>query len=203
VLTLAVAGLTGLIGGLALVVLLLTATSTGDEASMAGSAGAPLAAGPIDGGVVDAGLSSEDDGPQLVVDVAGAVMRPGLVRLRRGGRVGDAIAGAGGFDPRVDLAETGRTLNLAEALVDGAKVVVPELGAQAVGPNAPGDGLIDLNTADQATLEGLPGIGPVTATRIIEAREQQRFASVEDLLSRDVVGEAVFEDIQGLVRASG
>lgn len=139
----------------------------------------------------------------LVVDVAGAVQRPGLVRLREGDRVGDAIAAAGGFGPRVDLAQTGRSLNLAQSLDDGAKVVVPELGAQEPLGAAAQDGRVDLNSADQAALEDLPGIGPVTAMRIIEAREQQRFASVEELRSREVVGESVFEDIEDLVRASG
>jgi competence protein ComEA len=103
----------------------------------------------------------------------------------------------------VDLAETSRTLNLAETLADGAKVVVSELGTQPSVGTAAVDGLIDLNSADQAALEGLPGIGPVTAAKIIEAREQQRFGSIEELRSREIVGESVFEDIQGLVRASG
>jgi competence protein ComEA len=130
-------------------------------------------------------------------------VRPGLVELPEGERVGDAVAAAGGFAPRVDLAETALALNLAQSLEDGTKIVVPELGGASTGlAVSVEDGRIDLNDADQAALEDLPGIGPVTAARIIEAREQARFASVEELRTREIVGESVFEDIRDLVRAS-
>ena len=139
----------------------------------------------------------------IVVDVAGAVARPGLHRVQDGGRVGDAIAAAGGFGPRVDLAEAGRSLNLAQPLTDGDKVLVPALGMEDPREGGSGDGRMDVNTADQAELESLPGIGPVTAARIIEARSQQPFRAVADLLARGVVGQAVYEDIEGLIRTSG
>ena len=139
----------------------------------------------------------------IVVDVAGAVARPGLHRLHPGDRVGDAIEAAGGFAPRADLAASSTTLNLAQPLEDGAKVLVPELG---IGP-PPGDpsvddGRIDINHASGSELETLPGIGPVTAGKIIDAREEQRFGSIGELRSRGIVGEKVYEDIEGLVRVS-
>jgi competence protein ComEA len=146
----------------------------------------------------DAGGASAE----IVIDVGGAVAQPGLVRLRAGDRVGDAIVAAGGYGPRVDLDEVGRALNLAQPLSDGLKVVVPELGSEPVAWAEAGDDRIDLNTADQAALESLPGIGPVTAAKIIDARAQQPFASVEELRARDIVGDSVFSDIEGLVRAS-
>jgi competence protein ComEA len=197
-------GAVGLISGTVLLALLMLPTPGDDDALLAAGVGSELRGDPSgDGSRAGVPVGTEESEGTLVVDVAGAVMRPGLVRVRRGDRVGDAIAAAGGFSPRVDLAETGRSLNLAEPLIDGAKVVVSELGTQtASGPTAE-DGRVDLNSADQAALEALPGIGPVTAARIIEAREQQRFGSVDELRTRDVVGEAVFEDIQGLVQASG
>ena len=142
----------------------------------------------------------------VVVDVSGGVLQPGLRTLEAGDRVGDAIAAAGGFAPRADLAETSRTVNLAQPLTDGMKVLVPELGAD-TGPagQAPADddGRIDLNSAGQSELETLPGIGPVTAQKIIAAREEQPFGSVDDLRDRGVVGASVFEEIHELVRAQG
>ena len=117
---------------------------------------------------------------ELVVDVAGAVMRPGLHHLSPGDRVGDAIAAAGGYAPRADLAATSASLNLAQPLQDGAKVLVPELGLDPVA-SAPDDGRVDLNRAGQTELESLPGIGPVTARKIIDSRTERRFAAVRDL----------------------
>lgn len=139
---------------------------------------------------------------EIVVDVAGAVARPGLHRLLAGDRVGDAIEAAGGYAPRVDLAAASQDLNLAQPLDDGAKVLVPELGIDRLDRPSSGDERIDINQADQAELETLPGVGPVTARKIIEARAEQRFASVRDLRSRGLLGESVFEDIEGLVHAS-
>ena len=136
---------------------------------------------------------------ELVVDVAGGVVAPGLHRLRPGDRVGDAIIAAGGFGPRADLATASRLLNLAAPLSDGAKVLVPELGSTQVA--SPDDGRIDLNRADGAALESLPGIGPVTAQRILDARAEARFGKIADLRSRGIVGDAVFERLKGLVRA--
>lgn len=138
----------------------------------------------------------------LVVDVAGAVLQPGLHRLEAGARVGDAIAAAGGFAPRADLDAASQTLNLAQTLDDGAKVLVPELGTTRLSTvGAAEDERIDLNSADQAELESLPGIGPVTAGKIVDARRTKRFGSVRDLRTRGLVGESVFADIKSLVVA--
>jgi competence protein ComEA len=136
---------------------------------------------------------------ELVVDIAGAVARPGLIRLAAGSRVGDAVAAAGGYAATADLDAAARDLNLAAPLADGAKVLVPALGDGLVaaagdaptsgggGGSTPG-GRLDLNTADQAALEELPGIGPVTAGRILEA-----------LRGRGLVGEAAFARLRDLV----
>ena len=155
-----------------------------------------------DAGLMVSSGSEAYDADEIVVDLAGAVMRPGLHRLRTGDRVGDAVEAGGGFAPRVDLAAAAESLNLAEPLEDGMKILVPELGRG--GPREAGRDarLIDINRADQATLETLPGIGPVTAAKIMAARDEARFGSVEELRSRGIVGEAVFEQIRDLVRAS-
>ena len=163
------------------------------------------------------GRRSAVDGPavplgaELVVDVAGAVARPGLVRLAGGSRVGDAVAAAGGYAPTADLAAAAVALNLAAPLADGAKVLVPALDAGAVAAagvaadsdrssrTGGGGGRLDLNAATQAELEALPGIGPVTAGRILEARGQAPFAAVDELRSRGLVGESTFAKLRDLV----
>ena len=145
--------------------------------------------------------------PELVVEVGGAVVRPGVYRLPPGSRVGDAIAAAGGFGPRVDAAAADRQLNLAAVLRDGDEVHVPIRGEAAASGGSGGDGggggaaggLIDVNSASAEQLDTLPGIGPATAAKIIAAREEQPFASVDDLRARKVVGEATLEKIRDLV----
>lgn len=146
----------------------------------------------------------------LVVDVQGAVLRPGVLQLAPGSRVGDAIAAAGGYGPRVDAERAGRELNLATELQDGDRIVVPSrddpapaAGAPTSGgatePGGTSGGLVDLNRATAAELDELPGIGPVTAQKIIDARTEKPFASVDELRERKVVGASTFEKLRDLV----
>lgn len=151
----------------------------------------------------------------LLVDVEGAVRSPGLHHVPAGSRIGDAITAAGGYADRADIAAAALMLNLAQPLVDGAKVHVPLLGELGGGPvtdvgpgptpgsasdgGPPGSGLIDLNHADQATLESLPGIGPVTAGKIIAARESGPFASLDDVVSRKALSASTLDKVRSLV----
>jgi competence protein ComEA len=148
----------------------------------------------------------------LVVDVVGAVVRPGVYELPPGSRIGDAIDAAGGFSNRVD-ADRVAELNLAALLTDGSQVRVPSRddpspaaggggGGSAGSGGSGGSGAtapINLNTATQAELESLPGIGPVTAGKIIEARAQAAFHNIGELRERGLVGEKTFESIRALV----
>ncbi len=140
----------------------------------------------------------------LLVDVQGAVRRPGLVRVPAGARVADAIAAAGGYTAKADLLAAATAINLAASLADGAQVFVPIQGlAAAPGPSAPGaaagGGLVNLNTAGPEELEALPGIGPVTVQKIVAARAERPFATLEELLEREVMHSGQLEDIRDLV----
>lgn len=197
-------GIGGLIAGVAVAVVLVLASGALAAGALPGAQEPltitePFHTAPLPTTEADSGQPAE-----LVIDVAGAVVRPGLHRLRPGARVGDAIEAAGGFAPRADLAASSQSLNLAQPLDDGAKVLVPELGldraATGASAGAAADGRIDLNRAGSSELESLPGIGPVTAGKIISARTDERFEAVRELRSRGLVGEKVFEDIKGLVR---
>jgi len=206
-----------LIGLLAAAVLGVTGaavwlTSTAAQPNLQLSGGAVFFEAPSSGSA--ASFAAPSVRGEIVIDVQGAVVRPGLHRLASGSRVGDAIAVAGGYSPQVDIDAAARSLNLAELLEDGVKVHVPARGEQVAAPgSAPSQvpsavdpsgagGLINLNTATTEELDTLPGIGPVTAGKIIAARETTPFASVDELLAREVVGSSTFEKIRALVTVS-
>lgn len=159
----------------------------------------PSASSTVTGGV-PAGGTPEATGAQIVVDVVGKVRRPGIAVLPAGSRVVDAVRAAGGMRRGVDPA----TVNMARPLADGEQIVIGLAGVPgaAVGPPSttgasPGTGtLVNLNTADQTALETLPGVGPVTATAILEWRaEHGGFTSVDELLEVSGIGEATLAQI--------
>lgn len=140
----------------------------------------------------------------LVVDVEGAVRRPGVVELPAGSRVADAIEAAGGYAPQADLVAAAVQVNLAAELRDGQQIVVPAFGA----PGASGEpgggggavgGLVDLNSASRDALDALPGIGPVTVEKIVAARSEQPFRSLEELVARKVMTNAQLDKIRDFV----
>ncbi len=150
--------------------------------------------------------------PQVTVHVLGAVRSPGVHRLPLGARVSDAIDAAGGVGDDIDI----ERVNLAAVLVDGQRVYVarrgqpnaPELAADPL-PSVGGDvggtgtsapGRVDLNSANQQQLEGLPGIGPSTASAILELRRRVgRFVSVDQLLDVRGIGDSKLGAIRDFV----
>ena len=135
----------------------------------------------------------------LVVHVVGAVRRPGLYRFPEGSRVADAVRRAGGATRHADLSQ----INLAAPMADGLQVVVPRRqprGAAApAGSEAPA-GPVHLNTATLEQLDALPGVGPVTAQKILDYRTQNGgFASVDDLDAVSGIGPARLDSLRDLV----
>lgn len=150
-------------------------------------------------------------GAEVVVHVVGQVVRPGLVRLRQGMRVADAIRAAGGTKRGADVS----ALNLARLVVDGEQVRVPKRGEPPGGPGGGADGgsggsgptvggggsaaggMVSLNTADAAGLDTLPGVGPVLAQRIIDWRaEHGRFTSVDELGEVSGIGDKLMAQLR-------
>lgn len=144
--------------------------------------------------------------PALVVHVDGAVNRPGLHELPAGSRVADAVRAAGGLTDDADRTR----INLAAPVLDGSRVWIPTRGEEAAPPVLTGAtagtgaagsaGPVDVNTADPATLESLPGIGPTIAAAIVETRtDRGGFASVDELVEVPGIGPTRLEALRDLV----
>lgn len=146
------------------------------------------------------GPRSSTSGAIIYIHVLGAVAKPGLYLLSDGDRAVDLVAAAGGF---TDTAERSG-LNLARPLIDGEQVVIPNVGevpvAVAAAGSAAAGGKVNINTADETTLETLPRVGPAMAKRIIDWRTKNgRFTALEDLMSVTGVGEKTFDSLKDLV----
>ena len=199
----------GAIACAVLAFVLAFAGGPGEQMTVDGGSALPLPGS--SGDAIALGDAVDGSRTEVVVEIVGAVLHPGVFRLPPGSRVGDLIAAAGGYGPRVDTARAERELNLAATLGDGDQVRVPSRDDVAAASPGPGGGggpsgatgsggePVDINTATQAQLEELPGIGPATAQKIIAAREEARFAAVEELRTRGVLGEKTFEKLRELV----
>lgn len=139
---------------------------------------------------------------QIVVDVEGAVESPGVYHVNSESRVQDAVIAAGGLSAQADREWVEKNINLAAKLKDGVKIYIPPLRQGFVGQASTlgemSSNLININTASQGELESLPGIGPVTAQKIIEGRQ---YGSIEDLLDKKIVKSSVFEKIKEKISA--
>lgn len=136
------------------------------------------------------------DPARVTVHVSGEVARPGLVVVSRDARIADVVRAAGGATSDADLAG----INLAAPVRDGDHLVVPSI-VERVGGAPVADG-IDLNRATASELEGLPGVGPVLAERIVAYRDEHGpFDAIEDLLDVAGIGEAKLEQLRSAVSA--
>lgn len=187
----------------------------GSEGQVAGEKDPDLVADEAQGAEVDEPAADEaqgagtDEPAVLLVHVDGAVEAPGVYELEEGSRVNDAVLAAGGL---LDEADT-TALNLAAPLADGQKVHVPVPGEASVaageGQSAAGQGgsgsdleraPVNINTADVATLDELPGVGEATALAIVEDREANGpFTSPEDLMRVSGIGEKKFAKLEAMI----
>jgi len=154
----------------------------------------------------DSNLSSGPASPKspvrdIVVDVEGAVLKPGVHYVSSDSRVQDALIAAGGLSSDADRDWVTKNLNLAVKVTDGAKIYIPRIGeteAESIkgiksikGVNV--EDQVNINTASEQALDSLPGVGPVTAQKIINGRP---YSSIDELLSKKIVGSKVFEQIK-------
>lgn len=201
----------------AAVVLLLVGLVVAVLVSALGPRGSEVTIAPEQAPAQDPAEGAEPaPGAAIFVHLLGAVQRPGLYQLREGDRGIDAVAAAGGFAETADQSQ----LNLARPLSDGEQIYVPALGeVPPPGAATPGSGggagggtgtgaggspaaagKVNLNTADLAALDTLPGVGPATAKAIIDWRDANgRFTAVEDLLSVTGIGDKTLAELRDLV----
>ncbi len=158
---------------------------------------------------------------KIRIDIQGAIMSPGVYMLEEGSRVGDALTISGGLAEGADRQWVAKNLNRAAKLIDGGKIYIPstvetstaQSNPSAGGPNQTSQSnlsnlsnptnllgvtinLVNINSASQAEVEALPGIGPVTANKIIAGRPYQ---TVEELKNRKIIGQSLYNKIKDLL----
>lgn len=180
-------------GAVAVALLLVGARAIRGEGGAESSYAAAAGSSSSGSGGGSGGFTVSGQAGDLVVDVTGAVARPGVYRLPAGSRVNDAVQRAGGATVGAEL----EAVNLAARLADGQQVVVPERGAGSAGAAAGEEGPISLGTATAEQLDTIDGIGPVTAEDIIKFREEHGgLSSVEQLDQISGIGPATMEALR-------
>ncbi|MEK7159854.1 MAG: ComEA family DNA-binding protein [Patescibacteria group bacterium] len=137
----------------------------------------------------------------ISIDIEGAVVNPGVYKLKQGSIVQDGLILAGGLSEDADREFVSKNINLASKLTDGAKIYVPkndETTSQVKGTSAFALDLININLASAESLDTLPGIGAVTAEKIINNRP---YAAINELLDKKAVSAKVFTQIKDKITA--
>ncbi len=141
---------------------------------------------------------------QILIDVAGAVTSPGVYRLSAGARVEDAIVAAGGLDIEADAEWIAKNMNRAMQLTDGAKLYIPKSGESETSHNvrsivttlaasSSNGSVVSINMSSQSELEGLPGVGPVTAQKILDNRP---YANLDELVKKKAMSQSLFDKLR-------
>lgn len=131
---------------------------------------------------------------KIVVDVSGAVIKPGIYSEEEGARIQDALISAGGLAQNADRDWISKNVNLAQKLTDASKIYIPKIGEQVTAASGfEAKNSININSASLSELDSLPGIGPVTAQKIIDNRP---YSSVDELLSKKVLTQKIFDKIK-------
>lgn len=141
----------------------------------------------------------ENSEKNIVVDVSGAVEKPGVYSLASQSRIKDALISAGGFSSKADKDWVSKNLNLAQVVDDGSKIYIPFDGQDKniLGQTDENEEKVNINTASASQLETLSGIGPSLAEKIISYREEKGpFQSLQDLMDVSGIGDSLFENIK-------
>lgn len=148
-------------------------------------------------------LQNEDPNKEIIVEISGAVEKPGVYRVSGNSRVNDVLVLAGGVSADADRVWIDKTINKAAKLSDGQKIYIPKLDQtienktqtnnSTIQTSSEAIGLISINTATQKELESLVGIGPTYATKIIE---QRPYSDINELVSKKIIPQSTFDKIK-------
>lgn len=146
-------------------------------------------------------FNQKEEKKNIVVDVEGAVVNPGVYKLLDGARIQDVLVKAGGLSQNADRKWIAKNINLATKLTDGGKIFIPSINETSSNfsqnsQESFSDSLININNASLSQLDKLPGVGETTASKIILQRPYQ---SIEDLLSKKIVNKKVFDQIKSRI----
>lgn len=140
---------------------------------------------------------------KIMIDIEGAVVKPGVYQLGLDSRFVDALAAAGGLSSEADRDFVEKNINLVKKVSDGLKIYIPRVGEQILSSDSAGGvdaaSTININSASIGDLDTLPGVGSVTAQKIIDGRP---YATVDDLVKRKIVSASEFDKIKNMISAN-